>query len=637
MAAKAYAAERRLTGARLIVIAVNTLIYATVVNKAQTLPTLAYATIALSWIYAIYVYVAEPYRRYPVLSSSYFTSTTDAILIAIWLLSTGGAHSPFYLTLYLSMLAISLRFSARETVFAGTLHLLAYAALLLFTEQVSEHLSFVVVRLAYIPMAGMLGIVISRELYEKTVAKAEAIERHLVNHDALTGLPNRNLLLDRITQALARPLWHKRSVGILYLNLDRLQVVNDSLGHNMGDELLRAAANRLLGCIREGDTVARVGGDEFVVLLADIAQQEDAGMVAQKVLTRLAEPLTLENNELFVTASIGISVVPDDGADAETLLRNAAASMAWAKEQGKNSYRHYSPSMNSRSAKRLALEANLRRALERGEFVLYYQPIVDLNRQEIVSMEALVRWRHPELGLVPPGEFIPLAEETGLIVPIGDWVLQTACAQNVKWQESGISGMCVAVNLSARQFHQQNLVEVVGQALRKTNLAPQWLELELTETMMMRNEEASIATLLALRRMGVRLSIDDFGTGYSSLSYLKRFPISTLKIDQAFVRNISTDPNDRAIVSAIVTLGHSLNLAVLAEAVETAEQLELLRLLHCDQVQGYFFSKPLPAENATQLLANDQKLCALVAGAKAAAPVAGLPAWSSPAKAEGLG
>ena len=750
--AKAYAAEKRLTGARLILIAVNTLIYATVVNKAQTIPSLAYATIGLSWIYALYIYFAEPHRRYQALVWSYFTSTADAILIALWLLATGGAHSPFYLTLYLSMIAISFRYSTRETVFAGALYMLAYGALLFFSGHISENLDFAVVRLVYIPMAAVLGGVISREIYERTAARVKASEQrhaaarikqseirvaqteevaslgsweweiasnelrwsdqlyrifavdpkqfrltfeeylarihpedcklvrerleqsrrdgqpfefehriirgtgevrtlatrghavvdkagrawklvgtehditerkrveerlhHLANHDALTGLPNRNLLLDRITQALARPPWHHRWVGILFLNIDRLKLVNDSLGHNIGDELLRAVAQRLLGCVREGDTVARVGGDEFAVLLADIAQQEDAGMLAQKVLTRLADPMSLEKHEVFVTASIGVSIFPEDGGDAETLLRNAAASMNRAKEQGKNNYSHYSPSMNSRSVKRLALETSLRRALERDEFVLHYQPIIDLNRQQIVSMEALVRWRNPELGLVSPGEFIPLAEETGLIVPIGEWVLHTACAQNVQWQRGGVNGICVAVNLSARQFHQQNLVDMVGRALHKSDLEPKWLELELTESIMMSNEEASIGTLLALHRMGVRLALDDFGTGYSSLSYLKRFPISTLKIDQAFVRNIDTDPNDRAIAAAIVTLGHSLSLSVLAEAVETAEQLELLRVLRCDQVQGYLFSRPLPAEDATRLLAERQKLIALAAGVK---------------------
>ncbi len=434
--------------------------------------------------------------------------------------------------------------------------------------------------------------------------KKHAEERltFFAHHDGLTDLPNRLLFMDRLSQALARVKWHQRLVAVLFVDLDHFKRINDSLGHDMGDLLLKAVAERLSSCVRGGDTVARMGGDEFTIVLADVAQAEDIPRVAQKIIDAISRPFSLMGQEFFITISMGISISPNDARDAQTLVKNAYAAMYRAKEQGRNHYQHYSPAMNVRTLERLALESNLRHALARKELLLHYQPRVDLETGQITGVEALLRWQYPDLGLVSPSQFVPLAEETGLIIPIGEWVLRTACAQNKLWQSMGLSPVRVSVNLSARQFEQRNLVETIGRVIKETELDPNYLELELTEGLVMKNPETTIATLRSLHEMGIQISIDDFGTGYSSLSYLRRFPIHALKIDQSFVRDIITDPDGTVIVTAIILLAHSLKLKVIAEGVETKDQLDYVRSLKCHEIQGYLFSKPLPAEEMTRLL-----------------------------------
>lgn len=451
----------------------------------------------------------------------------------------------------------------------------------------------------------------TKEDLEKEVSERKQAEErlyYLANHDSLTNLPNRRLFIDRLNQALARLPWHKRVAAVLFLDLDRFKHINDTLGHPIGDLLLVAVSERLQSCLRNGDTIARFGGDEFAILLVDMARAEDVSKVAQKIINALSKVFIVKNYELFITTSIGISLCPQDGKDADTLLKNADAAVYRAKGQGKNNYQFYLASLNTDALERLAMETRLNQALEREEFLLHYQPRVDLNTGKIIGIEALVRWQNQDLGMVSPAKFIPLAEETGLIVPIGEWVLRTACAQNKAWQTSGLSPVVMSVNISARQFQQNSLVEMVSRVLRGTGLDPKCLELELTESILMQKEKPFIEMLSDLNSMGISLSVDDFGTGYSSLSYLNRFPIKTLKIDQSFVNNITKNPDDAVIVNAIITLAHSLRLEAIAEGVETAEQLEFLRSLHCDGMQGYLFSRALPAVEATKLLAEGKHL-----------------------------
>jgi len=426
--------------------------------------------------------------------------------------------------------------------------------------------------------------------------------RHMAHHDALTQLPNRALLYDRIGQAVAQAQRNREALALLFIDLDRFKTVNDSLGHPVGDRLLKAVGERLMACTRGSDTIARIGGDEFVVLLADLNQPEDARHVAQKVLDSLSEPLMIDGHELKVTPSIGICAYPHDGEDVETLMRNADTAMYYAKQMGRNNYQFFTQAMNDAAQERLVLENDLRHALERGEFTLHYQPQLDLKTGGIIGFEALVRWLHPQRGMVVPSQFIPAAEETGLIGPIGEWVLREACSQARVWHLAGHQQLQVSVNCSAQQFQHEGLVETVGRILRETGLPANRLDLEITESVIIQRSEEVIARFQAFDDMGVRISIDDFGTGYSSLSYLKRFAIHQLKIDQSFVRDISSDPDDAAIVSAIIAISHSLGLNVVAEGVETAEQLAFLRSLGCDAAQGYYFSKPLSAEEFTRLL-----------------------------------
>jgi diguanylate cyclase (GGDEF)-like protein/PAS domain S-box-containing protein len=426
--------------------------------------------------------------------------------------------------------------------------------------------------------------------------------RHLAHHDALTNLPNRMLLMERLSHALAHAHRHGQRVAVMFLDLDRFKNINDTLGHTAGDQLLKSVAERLSECVREDDTVARLGGDEFVMILEEVSNIQDVAGVAQKLINALERPVMLERQEVFATTSIGISIYPDDGDSAEILIKHADTAMYRAKEQGRNNCQFYTADMNERALERLTMENSLRHALERNEFMLYYQPQVDLRTRGITGMEALLRWQHPDFGLVSPARFIPIAEETGLIVPIGEWVLRAACFQNKAWQDAGMPRLHVAVNLSARQFKQPNLVNVVSQVLADSGLEPRYLELEITESIAMEHAEETIARLNELKAMGVTISMDDFGTGHSSLSYLKRFPIDTLKIDRSFVQDVLLDSQDSAIAAAITTMARSLKMKVVTEGVETQEQIGFLREHDRDEVQGYYFSHPLPADAFADLL-----------------------------------
>lgn len=424
----------------------------------------------------------------------------------------------------------------------------------------------------------------------------------MAHHDALTHLPNRTLFHDRLEEALHRARRHGTLVGVLFLDLDHFKNINDSLGHGVGDMLLQSVTTRLKTCVRDSDTVSRFGGDEFAILLDELREPQDAAKVAEKLRDALTKPFTLDGHELFISASIGISCFPEDGEDAQTLLKNADVAMYRAKEMGRNTYQFFSTEMNAHTLKTLLMTNNLRVALERNEFLLNYQPVIDLSSGRITGVEALIRWKHPELGMVPPLQFIPLAENTGLIGPIGEWVLRTACRQMRDWQASGIAPKRMAVNLSARQFRQKDLVQRIASILEETGLDPPSLELEITESMVMHDPAGAEQILDELHRMGVYLAIDDFGTGYSSLSYLKRFPIDFLKIDRSFVKNIPEDPEDVAITRAIIALARSLDLWVIAEGVETDKQLAFIKAEGCEEAQGYLFSKPRTAEELEPLL-----------------------------------
>nr|WP_255552712.1 EAL domain-containing protein [[Phormidium] sp. ETS-05] len=430
--------------------------------------------------------------------------------------------------------------------------------------------------------------------------QAEAKITTLAFYDHLTGLPNR-VEYDRLAAAAMAAAG--KMMAVMFLDLDRFKTINDTLGHTVGDELLQKVAARIRTCLRPGDTLARWGGDEFTLLLPQINSPRDATDIAEHILAAFKSAFDVEGQALHVSTSIGIAIYPNDGKDMPTLMRNADAALYRAKEQ-RCAYQLYQPAINSQASHLLALENDLHSALAGNQFVVYYQPQVDIETMAVTGMEALVRWEHPEFGLVSPATFIPLAEETGLIVPIGEWVLRVACEQAKVWQEAGLAKIRMGVNLSARQFEQPDLVEMVARVLAETGLEPCFLELEITETIAMRNMGLTKTVLRSLAQMGVHLSMDDFGTGYSSLNYLKNFPFHTLKLDRAFVRDLTVDRHDLAIASAIIALGLGLDLRVLAEGVETIEQLEVLRRLHCQQVQGFLFSKPKPAGEATQLLAN---------------------------------
>ncbi len=432
--------------------------------------------------------------------------------------------------------------------------------------------------------------------------------QYRAHYDALTDLPNRVLCSDRLNQTLKQARRKKWLAAVLFLDLDRFKLVNDTLGHIFGDHLLRLVSKRLVTCVRAGDTVGRLGGDEFAIVLSELAQSQDAGLIAQKVLESLAAPFNLDGHEVFVTASIGIATHPGDGDDAETLLKNADAAMFSAKNLGKNNYQFYTAEMNERALERLLLESNLRRALERDEFVLHLQPKANIGSGAIDGCEALLRWRVPGNGLVLPVQFIPLLEESGLIVPVGEWVIRSACEQLRAWQDAGIAPVPIAVNLSAKQLQHPNICAVVESALRDCGVDAALLELEVTEGTAMHNAEKAIVTLGRLKALGVRISIDDFGTGYSSLSYLKRFPVDSLKLDRSFVKDLPGDAEDAAIARAVISLAHSLDLELIAEGVETEAQLSFLAANGCDAIQGYYFSRPLPVDQFRHWLAQRPRL-----------------------------
>jgi diguanylate cyclase (GGDEF)-like protein/PAS domain S-box-containing protein len=425
---------------------------------------------------------------------------------------------------------------------------------------------------------------------------------HLAEHDALTGLPNRLLLNDRVGQAIALAQRHMYRVAVLFLDLDGFKHINDSLGHAIGDKLLQSIATHLTDCIRAPDTVSRYAGDEFVVLLPELRQPEDAAIAARRLLQAAAEGHFIGGHDLHVTTSIGVSIYPDDGLDAETLIKNADTAMYQAKENGHQSYQFFRPAMNVRAVERQSIEEHLRRALERQEFTLYYQPKINLSTAAITGVEALIRWTHPTRGSVPPVQFIPVAEDSGLILPIGAWVLREACAQARAWVDAGLPFISLAVNVSVMQFRNENFLEDTFEILDQAGLGPRYLELELTESALMKRADLTVPILSTLRESGVQVAVDDFGTGYSSLSYLRKFPLDALKIDQSFVRQITTIPDETTIVRAIISMGRSLNLRVIAEGVETSDQLDFLKIHQCDEAQGYYFSPPVLPQQLAKVL-----------------------------------
>ncbi|MET3726876.1 diguanylate cyclase (GGDEF)-like protein/PAS domain S-box-containing protein [Fictibacillus halophilus] len=422
----------------------------------------------------------------------------------------------------------------------------------------------------------------------------------MVYRDPLTGLPNRLLLNDRLSQALELADENKQTIGIMFIDLDRFKYINDTLGHAVGDQLLIEIAKRIQSCVGKNDTVCRQGGDEFIVLIPNTTADE-VSKIAQQIVDLFSSSVMVNEQELFVTPSIGIAMYPGDGRDIETLIKNADTAMYRVKEQGKNNFQFYTPEMNEAVTKKMKLEIGLRKALERDEFQIVYQPQIDVETGGIIGVEALLRWHHPEWGTISPAEFIPIAEETGLILQIGEWVLHGACLQNKEWQNAGYAPLRMAVNISSRQFQQSDLVERVSRILRETGLDAQYLELELTESII-QDSKYAVAKMQLLKEMGIHLSIDDFGTGYSSLSYLKTFPIHTLKIDQSFTRNIYADPKDASLVETIIAMAHNLDLKVIAEGVETEEQLQFLQQKQCNEAQGYFFSRPISAEELVVIL-----------------------------------
>ncbi|PWK16205.1 putative bifunctional diguanylate cyclase/phosphodiesterase [Tumebacillus permanentifrigoris] len=471
-----------------------------------------------------------------------------------------------------------------------------------------------------IGLVGFLGIPVSLYalyamvgVYRNIEMRLQSAEELSVNYykqlitDPLTGLPNRILFQDELNKRLAVMQRTGTPLGILFLDLDRFKFINDTLGHRIGDLLLRAVVKRLQAVLEPTETIYRLGGDEFIIV-AEVGSKEQGIERAQALLLDMKEPFQIEGHELFITTSIGLSWYPDDGLDMETLFKNADMALYRAKDQGRNNFQMYDSGMNVHAVERLQMEKDLRKALEREEFLVYYQPQIDIKSNRMIGMEALVRWQHPERGMIAPGLFIPLAEETDLIVPLGEWVMRTACAQTKRWHDAGYPDIRVSINLSAHQFGQATLAAKVCEILEQTGIAPRYVDLEITESITMTNVERAISTMLELKNLGLHISIDDFGTGYSSLSYLKKFPIQTLKIDQSFVRDIPQDPDDAAIATAVIAMAHSLNLNVIAEGVETEEQLEFLRERNCDEFQGYLCSRPLPVQEFEKLLQQELQM-----------------------------
>ena len=436
--------------------------------------------------------------------------------------------------------------------------------------------------------------------------KSEKRAEHMAYHDQLTGLPNRHLLIDRLAQTIAQKQRDNKLAAVIFIDLDNFKLVNDSLGHAAGDILIKSTAERLKKGVRASDTLARHGGDEFTVLIHDMSKVEYITNIVEMFFSAFETPFNIEGQNFFITISVGISVYPTDGSDADTLLKNADTAMYRAKASGKNSYQLFRSDMNDRAIERLNLEYRLRKAIKNEEFLLYFQPQIDTTTGEVSGVESLVRWKDPHNGIIPPGQFIPMAEDTGLIIPIGNWVMRTACAQNKLWQDNGMKPFTIAVNISMRQFKQKDFISTVTTILQETNLEPQYLELELTETIVMEDMNATLKILHSLKSLGIRLSIDDFGTGYSSLAYLKEMPINMLKIAQEFVRDINVDQNDVAIAKATIQMAQSMGLEVIAEGVETIEHQRVLTALNCKKTQGYLFSKPLPADEFEVFIENHQ-------------------------------
>lgn len=441
----------------------------------------------------------------------------------------------------------------------------------------------------------------ARKLAEQ-VQLAQVELDHLAHHDTLTGLPNRVLLYDRLAQAISLAQRSGKQFAVLFMDLDGFKHINDSLGHSVGDELLRSVGKRLLGCVRQSDTICRQGGDEFVALITDIDHAEDAALSVQKMLAAIALPHHIDHHDLHISASIGISIYPADGKDAEALIKQADTAMYHAKEKGRKTYAFFEPKMTARAVARQSTEASLRRALDREEFLLHYQPQIDLQSGGIVGLEALVRWQHPERGLLAPAEFVPIAEDSGLILRLGRWVLEDACRQARAWQDMGLPPLAISVNTSAIEFRARDFLVSLREILKETGLQPEYLELELTESVLMRNLSSTDSVLHELSDMGVHLAVDDFGTGYSSLSYLRRFPIDTLKIDSSFINNLTHSAHEASLVSAIISMGKSLGQRVIAEGVETAEQAAFLLEQHCDEGQGFYYARPMPAAALVPLL-----------------------------------
>jgi diguanylate cyclase (GGDEF)-like protein/PAS domain S-box-containing protein len=450
------------------------------------------------------------------------------------------------------------------------------------------------------------GEIIEGSLVDITERKvAEERVQSLAYYDALTGLPNRILLRDRLSQALATARRQKHKVALLFLDLDRFKIINDSLGHSVGDLLLQDVAGRLRNCARDQDTVARLGGDEFLIVLTNVNDIPDAAVAAERFMDAMTAGFVIQSHSLSVGCSLGISIFPEHGADSETLIKHADAAMYSAKDGGRNNFQFFTADMNAQAVERLTLENGLRLALDKKELFLMYQPQMDIATGKISGLEALLRWQHPDLGLVPPDKFIGIAENSGLILSIGEWVLRTACRQARQWQDEGISAASLAVNVSAVQFRHEGFCELIRRVLRETGLAPQYLELELTESLLLANADVTLSVLQELKAMGLTLAIDDFGTGYSSFSYLRRFPISKLKIDRSFVRDVAVNPDDAAITTAIISMAKSLNLKLIAEGVENEEQMSFLRAHHCDEIQGYYFSKALTVDQVADKLRAD--------------------------------
>jgi diguanylate cyclase len=437
---------------------------------------------------------------------------------------------------------------------------------------------------------------------------AEEKIHYMAYHDLLTELPNRTSFYHQLKQSFELAQQDGTMLAVIFLDLDRIKIINDTLGHHVGDELLKYTARRLKRFVRDEDTVARFGGDEFIILLNQMRHVDEAAVFAKAIPQLFQEPFQHEQHELYITASLGISVYPNDGEDIDTLIANADVAMYRAKEKGGSTYQFYHSDMNHRSLERLNMETQLRKALERGEIEVYYQPLVGLHDGRIFGMESLMRWRHPKLGMISPGEFIPVAEETGLIVPIGNWVLEESCRVNKRWNDLGYGPLCISVNISVHQFQQSSFLSLVRDTLTATGLDPSLLCLEITENVAMKNVSYMIDTMSKLKQLGIRISIDDFGTGYSSLSYLKRFRVHTLKIDQSFIRDLTRDEDNEAIVTALIAMSQKLKIKSLAEGVESQEQLDFLKKHGCDEIQGYVFSKPLPEPDFEQIIRENKSL-----------------------------